>query len=349
MGKPEVSGFGKTALILSGNRKKAPYISFYKKYIADLDIISWDRLSIEESSPLTFKREATEWKTSRLKNFMGYVSYRKFVLQRLKDGEYDRVIVCNLMLMVVLFDLRRKLIAPLSYDVRDYSIAYKLFKGFFKKIFQKAEYVFISSEGFRQWLPEEVPYKLIHNFDFDSPQCFKHKKIESPINVIVFGSIRDYEANKHLIDQLANRSEFEVNFHGSGPLESALKEYTVVSNISNVTFHGFYEPHQEGQFLSNADIIYNFTELDTNSKTLITNRYYRAVCNFIPQIVRKTTHQGDLIQQNKVGISVDLAHDLAKSILDNLSYFNSQEFADNCKKAQNMIKQDIQSYNSLFV
>ena len=272
---------------------------------------------------------------------------KSFIYNHLKSNKYERIIICNLTLILFLFDIKKIYGGKVIYDVRDYSIVIKFFKPVFKNLFKSSEYNFISSLGFKLWLPKNINYKLIHNLDFNQKSYLDHRKIKKPIKISVFGSIRDYNANLFLIKSIQNDLDFNVSFFGLGPKVGALNLYCKKNNIKNVMFFGYYEPKNERNIISNSDIIYNFTNFDINSRTLITNRFYRALFNFKPQIIRKKTFQAQLCLTHKFGVVIDKKDNMKKTIIENIEYFNSIQFIQNCKNMINEINSDINSYKSL--
>ena len=338
----------KDLIILSGNINKAPYISFYKKYYNISNILEWDRLGlVNKENKNVFRLSASEGKNQKFNRLVAYFKYKFFIYNHLKSNKYERIIICNLTLILFLFDIKKIHEGKIIYDVRDYSIVIKLFKPVFKNLFKSSEYNFISSLGFKLWLPKNINYKLIHNLDFNQSSYLDHRKIKKPIKISVFGSIRDYNANLFLIKSIQNDLDFNVSFYGLGPKVGALNLYCKKNNIKNVMFFGYYEPKNERNIISNSDIIYNFTNFDINSRTLITNRFYRALFNFKPQIIRKKTFQAELCLTHKFGVVIDKKDDMKKTIIENIEYFNSTQFIQNCKNMINEINSDINSYKSL--
>lgn len=324
----------KIAFVISGNYFKAHiwfYIYLFDKYNIEYDIISWNRLKIEEPNCIQFNCSEGESYLSRL---FSYLRYRKFVLDLLKQGKYDKVFVSTIAIGLLIYPYLKKVyFKRYIIDIRDNSITASIMKTTFKNLIKNSFLTAISSNGYLKWLPPSENYFIAHNYPFtintDIELIEEINKFEPKslfFNIVTIGSLRDYNENRFLIESFKNSNYVNLKFIGSGPAESALKEYVKNNNINNVYFHGFYDKYEELDLLQDASFINILVGNDSNSKTLITNRFYLSVILGTPMIVNDDTHQGYLCKKHSLGCDVNTNKPLLNQLQAYLESFDSQKY-----------------------
>jgi len=314
----------KVALIVSGNYFKAHiwfYTFLFDKLKIDYDIISWNRLNIEEPNVIQYNLNQGEGR-GYIGRLLSYLKYRKFVINQLQDVKYDKVFIFTIALGVLMYSyLRKSFKKRYVFDIRDNSIVSTLFKTSFNRLIKDSFFTVISSRGYLKWLPQSEKYYYAHNFPFSISRnirlinenaCFNPISFEQTI--LTIGTLRDYNENKLLIQSFENIKGFSLKFAGSGPAEKPLIEYVSNNLIHNVEFYGLYKKEEEIELINGASLMNILTGDDINSRTLTTNRFYLSVIIGIPMIVYNDTYQGLLCQEYSLGCVVKRNRPLLEQI-----------------------------------
>lgn len=323
----------KIAIVISGNLYKS-HLSYYFNYLdsynINYDIISWNRNMIFEEGVLAYNYPQRETKGYFFKLF-SYLGYRSFALDYLNKNKYDKIIISTIPIAILLYPyLKKNYSNKYLFDIRDYSIIVKFTWSFFVKLIDNSSISVISSNGFKQWLPNSIKYIVTHNFPFGLtsgkvsflPTVPKINNTTESIVISTIGSLRDFEANKILIDAFKSSNQIVFKFFGSGPAEETLKKYVFLNGISNVSFFGFYKKEDEANLVEHSHFINNFTNYDLNSRTLITNRLYLSVVLGIPMIVRHGTYQAQLCQIYNIGCVINPKDDIYIQLINYVKYFD---------------------------
>ena len=322
----------KILLIGPGKLKYMPYAHFYLDIIDrntnEVHLAYWNRdtkeedysrfngihlhefsLSMQNDEPLLTKL----WYTYR---------FSRFCKKLIKKHKYDKLIILHtipgVMLCHVLFgEYSNKYIL----DYRDST--YETL-GFFKKLVgnmvKHSICTFVSSDGFRNYLPKEHSNKIYtsHNILMDSIKHREYEKKQSnTIRVSFWGFIRHIGHNKLLISRLANDERFELHYYGREQKDALeLKKYVQVMGIKNVFFHGEYNPEDRYEFIKKTDIIHN-TYNDRNMMLDMGNKYYDGVIFRIPQLCMLGAYMAEACLKYNVGTALNP---------------NDESFADNLYK-----------------
>lgn len=351
----------KIALLFPNNLFTSPYLKYYtsilnKENIA-YDLIIWDRENIKEDDCIAFKSHDS--KNAIISKTLNFFKFRKFILQQLKKADYTKVIVFTGQLGILLSDY---LVNNYKYkyilDIRDYSNPMHYFKNRFKKLITNAQFVTISSNGFKEWLPNYEKYILSHNIDLELIHKRLSKKSQprdlfnsDVIQVDTIGQIKDYDSDHRFVAELKNNPNFQMNFIGFGGTLDLLKEYSSQEKVKNISFHGKYKKEEEEGLLQNTDFINILISLEEFNKgaTLLSNRLYLSALLHIPCIVNANSEQSRIIEKYNFGIVIRRYEELPEQLLIFQQKFNEENFIENCLVFLNDVKTEYDLFNQSLV
>ena len=341
------------ALIICSNLCVSPYVQYYVEILERLgvqyDIISWNRLGVDEIGVQAFNLRSNENK-GIFGKFKDYIHYQKFVKSKLTEGCYDKVVIFTIQMTLMLFlFLKTHYQKKYVFDIRDYSFTLKYFGARFSAAINNSAFVVISSNGFKQWLPKEGEYVIRHNTCISRPiKMLAETQRQIKHKILTIGSLRDCKVNRYLIEQLRNSPVFELEYVGSGPAEPLLKEFVTSSEIENVKFFGRYLKEDEPKYLRGASLISILTNEDINSVTLMSNRFYLSLVYGIPMMVYSGTEQANWVKRYNLGIIIDKNSDLKQQLVQYLQTFSSEKFDAGRKACLQVVWQDNNEFEEKF-
>jgi hypothetical protein len=337
------------ALVLASNLYMSPYVRYYTEILDKMgvsyDIVSWNRFGVEEHGVAAFNL------TSPLsRNIVGKMidsfRYCRFVKSRLRQGAYDKLVVFTLQNALMLCPFLKKRYAN-NYvvDVRDYSVAQKFFGYRLPAAIQNAAMVVTSSDGYKAWLPQASHYVIRHNTSAFKPLEMRAKiEGQTTYKILTIGAIGYYDANRALIEQLANSPMFELEYIGSGTVEQKLKDFAVSRKIKNVSFQGRYEKQDEPTYIEGAALISILIDDSLNSVTCMSNRFYLSVVYGIPMMVDENTEQARWVRKYHLGVVIDKKSGIKEQIIRYLQTFDCEKFDNGRKACLEVIQQDIAEF-----
>ena len=341
------------ALIISSNLYVSPYALHYteilKKLGVQYDIISWNRLGTEEIGVVAFNLICSD-SNNLFSKLTAYFRYRSFVKAKLREGNYDKVVVFTTVNTLMLFPfLKKRYKNNYVFDIRDHSVVLKLFRHRFSAAIKNSALTVISSAGFKRWLPKAKRYVIGHNTHISRPLdtlC----KIEGQdvYKIITIGSLRDYQSNRILIEQLKNSPAFKLEYVGSGPAGPLLEDHVKSNGINNVNFFGRYLKEDEPKRLQGASLINILTDEDINSMTLMSNRFYLSLIYGVPMIVNDHSEQARLAKKYNLGVVIDRSLNIRKQIVQYLQTFDSESFNVGRKACLEIVQKDTNEFQSKF-
>jgi hypothetical protein len=320
----------KVALICPANMIYMPYVGNYEKILkennVDYTIINWDRFQIEDTYDEFKYRDK---KVGHQRRILDYFKYKKFIIKKLKENKYDKLIVFSLQLC---YFLKKYLVGNYKgkyvIDIRDYNKIIKFFN--IKTIVDNSDLTVISSAGYKQWLSNSNKYAINHNTQINSlkelrPVNINHK--EEKISISCIGAIRDYDINIDFINSLKNNDKIKVYYHGEGPANGDIKAYLTKNSTKNVTLSGRYIQGNEEKLYAQSDLINVFRNNDDiNNKTALPNRLYNSVLYGKPMIAVEGTYLSEQIKKYKVGLILDSFDQIENNINKYLKEFHKDEY-----------------------
>lgn len=325
------------AIITSNNLWFSPYVKIYTSILdkegVSYDIITWCRDGKDEEGCIQYKERLKS--TNPIVKFFRYLSYASFVKKTLNRGKYDKLIVFTPQVGIFISSYLKKFYrGQYIFDYRDLSIEQKpYFKRAFLRLLDNSVANVISSPGFMEHLPANYDYILSHNFDVDivrdaiQGDASTIQPSSETINVLTIGGIRDYESNVQVINSLANKEGFTVNFVGKGPSAESLKTYSENSGFTNVHFEGYYPKEKEKDYINNSTFLNIFYPRKPSHDSALSNRFYNSLIYKKPMITTAETTQGYYALKYELGVALadctNLAEDLRKFLMNtNIEEYN---------------------------
>lgn len=344
----------KVALIVPAEPEKAPYLHYYvsllKKNNIDYDLIAWNRSGncrSEDEHMIMFMQKSLEG-INVLRRFIAYKGFCHFVAERLRIVNYDLVIVHTIFPAVMLQKiLLKEYKQKFVLDIRDRGAFYPCLKLFLRQIVKYSAFNVISSPGFRCWLPKAQFY-LSHNVGPVSITNLEKIGVdlfnEKVIRILSIGQIRFYDANKYMIDELANDSHYYLHYAGVGPDAERLKKYCSANKINNVWFSGRYQKSMESAILSDCDFVNIIFPKRKGTLSAMPNRFYGAVIHRKPVLVTAGSVQAEYVKKYGLGIVVNEKEHLKTQIENYIANFDGTLFENGCMSFLEEIQNDITNF-----
>lgn len=328
-------------IIHVGNAYIEPYFEKYKKVLdqtqTDYELILWDRKNeIEQKDGVhVFKKPTSNIK--RAQKILNYLRYRKFVKKIVKEKKYDKLIFLTTMSAFTIGSFIKKYKNKYILDIRDLSgEKSKLFQKKLARIIENSSFTSISSDGFREKLPE-FDYVRSHNLS-GNIALDRQKNTSGKINLLYLGRTRGDWFNKRLIEIFGGDDRFTLNLIGEW-IDS--KEVAILAKkFENVTVKGKFDSSQKEEFLQKADILINMNIASFNGKRLTANKYYDGLeCN-LPQIARVDEYTGALVTVKGLGIALDFYdEDFANKVYEYYQNLDFDEFKQKAKIELDRVKE----------
>lgn len=323
--------------------KYMPYINFYLDAIErnknEIHVSYWNRdgkqEDLEKFNGIKFHEFIFEQTNgvNKLKKISPFVKYRKFVTKLDKQEKFDFVICLHSLSAIIAKNILKK--DKYILDYRDSTFeSNALFKKWISKLVLNSRITFVSSEGFKKYLPQSDKILNSHNLLLDSLNHRNYKKEKADkIRISFWGFIRHVDVNKKIIDKISLDNRFELHYYGREQEDALkLKQYVVDKGIKNVFFHGEYKPEDRYLFVKKTDLIHNLY-FDRNTMLATGNKYYDGVIFRIPQLCFKDSFMGELVTRNGIGFECDYNDE---NFLDKIYQYycniKQDEFFSNCDK-----------------
>ncbi len=346
---------------------KIKYMPYLNLYLDNLDrekneihLIYWNRdLKDEDLSSVhginlhEFKcyQEDEIAKSSKIKNFL---KFRKKTKEILKDG-FDFIIVLQTVPAVLLFDIltSEKFRERYIYDYRDCTYEKnKFYKYLVRKLTENSYATFISSKGFKKYLPDSDKIKCVHNILSEDIKVSESqslgKKYSEKIRIGFWGFLREAEVNLEIIKKVSQDSRFELHYYGrEQKTVHNLKKYVSENNIRNVFFHGEYNPKDRYEFLKNTDLIHNIYSND-NMRFAMSNKYYDGILFKTPQVCMQGSYMGELVEKKITGIALNPYNKgFTAELYNYYQSIDNNEFSKNCNTVFVEIEEDQNGVNNI--
>lgn len=336
--------------------KYMPYLNFYFDSIDmennEVHILYWNRDLNEED--LTKYRNCIfhefryyqEDDSSKIKKIKSFLNYRRYAKKIIKVENFDFIFVLHSLPGVLLSGiLKRKYKGRYVFDYRDFTYEnFALFKKIVATITRNSYATFVSSDGFRRFLPNNCNEKIYtsHNLLLDSLNHRNEKKVygisSDKIRIAFWGFIRNEKINKEIIKKISEDKRFELHYYGREQQTAInLKKYVEELNAENIFFHGEYKPEDRYKFVLETDIIHNYY-FDENVKFAMGNKFYDGAIFYIPQICAENTYMGKCLNEYKIGLTCNVIDDnFTEKIYQYYLNLDFQSFYKNCDRFLNNV------------
>lgn len=331
--------------------KFMPYLNFYYENLDkkqnEVHILYWNRdleyENLDKYSDAVFHEFKCFQKddVGKICKVSGFLKYRKYAKSIIYRKKFDFIIVLHTLPGVLIKSLLIKQYAKrYILDYRDSTFEnIGAFKRIVEALVKQSKYTFVSSDGFRQYLPESENDRIItsHNILLDS---LKHKEDKEKygnetdvIRISFWGFIRHKDVNLAIIDRISKDSRFELHYYGrEQDTALELKKYAKEIGASNVFFHGEYKPEDRYEFIKHTDLIHNIY-YDRNTMLAMGNKYYDGIVFRIPQICMPGSYMGKRATEKGVGIECDPTHiDFCDTIFDYFKKIDFNTFVKSCEQ-----------------
>lgn len=327
--------------------KYMPYMHFYLDNINrdknDIHILYWNRDLKDENITQFSDCTLHEFRVFQkdeipiYKKVGSFLKYRKFASNIISKNNYDFIIVLHTLPGVLIFDTLLDYKNNYLLDYRDSTYEeFKLFKYVIGKLVKRSASTFVSSDGFRKYLPKIKKLYTSHNILLDSLSHQEDKELfgikSDKIRIAFWGFIRHKEVNAALIERLANDERFELHYYGREQ-QIAFDLKNIAKNIeaSNIYFHGEYKPEERYEFLKTTDIIHNIYK-DMNMLLAMGNKFYDGIVFRIPQICMPESFMGEMCEKYGVGASLSpFDESFADDLADYYYSINHNQFKNSCR------------------
>ncbi|MCM1483856.1 MAG: capsular biosynthesis protein [Muribaculaceae bacterium] len=342
----------KIALVLPGNRWICPYTAAYMEILdregVPYDVIYWNRDGSEPGMGIEYDRPQDN-SLSRIHKVGAFIGYIRFIKRTLLSGGYDKVLIFGPQIAIPLAGfLKKHFSGRYIFDYRDLSIEQiGLLKRPFRTVLDHSYANVISSPGFKKCLPQGYDYVLSHNFVIGNVRRALDEKNPEPwpaegIDVLTIGSIRDYEANREVIDALRDRSDITMRFIGRGVSSEQLKEYATAEKITNIEFKGFYNKEDERGYIDDCTYLNIYYPRIISHSTALSNRFYNSLICKRPMIVTSDSTQGSYVERYNLGLSLNDCSGLDVKLKE---WVNANDYRDFCRRCDNLLTEFVNDYN----
>lgn len=341
--------------------KYMPYMNFYLDNIDKakhkVHLLYWNRdiqnEDLSKCQDCTFHefRYYQEDDVSKIYKVKSFAQYRIYAKKLIKTENFDFIFVLHSLTGVLVADtLKKHYKGKYIFDYRDSTYeVFSPFKNVVANLTRDSYATFVSSDAFRQFLPEDCKEKIYtsHNLLTDSLFHRDEKLLYSiksdKIRIAYWGFIRHEEINRQIIKNLCNDERFELHYYGrEQKVALNLKEYAKELHAKNVFFHGEYVPEQRYDFVRKTDIIHNIY-CDANTMLAMGNKYYDGIIFRIPQLCMQGSFMGNCSEAAGVGLQCDPAFETFGDIV--YEYYiklDRDKFYKDCDLALNSVVGEIE-------
>ncbi len=346
----------KVLIVDTVSYERATYIKLYEKILKEknvvYDLFLWDRdndKSFEKKDNMFIFHKQCPFGGSKIKKILPMFLYQLKLREIIKKHNYTHLILIDSLAPVMIHDLvlsdyKNKYIL----DIRDYTYEkYSSYKKIMMKLVNDSCFTCISSKGFKRFLDSSPKYVYSHNIsndEFTEDVCNIENK-EQKIVIGFVGSVRYFEENKKLIDSL-DSDKFQFKYVGSKVSDCDIEGYCRNNNISNVEINGAYKNEEKPKIYKSIDVInsiYGTSSFEVT--TAVPNRFYDALIFKKPIIASKGTYLGELVEECKVGIAIDVYEDDVNELLsDYINNIDVNKLNENMERTLKLVQDEQNAY-----
>lgn len=338
-----------------------PYLKKYTDLIkAPYDIVYWNRYGEKEDCGAQhhYRLNYTISRTSKIQKLIGYISFKIFANRLLKKNRYEKIVLLSGNVGVLLKNvLTKKYKNKYLIDIRDYFMENnEKYYNAEKKVIDHSAIAVISSEGYKEFLPEHN-YILVHNFPKidredskrirDIVRGRRESKGEKPIILSFIGGVRFLEQDKRILKYFGNDRRFEIRYIGVGAYN--LSGYVDEQKLENVKLHDKFPPEETLKYFAETDVIIN---LYGNGTPLLdyalSNKLYYAALLCEPILVCPDTFMERISEAYGFGFTIDLDNPSCKE--EFIKWYNdidNNSFAKHCNKFVDKVREEEKEFYTI--
>ncbi len=326
-------------MILPGTMKYCPYIQYYIKAFKSnnipFEIISWDKLNLNEPVDHAFKYKTSDG--AMVKKTIGYIKFRSWLIRICEKKKYDKLIVFTIAPAVLLENYLKKEYSGRYYlDIRDDTILRKYIPKRVKAVINGACGIISSSKEFDAWIERDT--SLCHNVDvdyvqkalFDEDDQFKPLPVNNAPNRIMFaGAFYEWKINFEMIQKLKNNPDFSFIYHTpDSDVKKKIMEYCTNENVQNVSFYGAYNKEELcGMYREQSDWVNIIRCESVVNRNALPNKFYDAAVAGLPVIVLKHNKAiYDYVVKYNLGLAFDNLEDLYDNFIKMSKVFDYEKY-----------------------
>lgn len=282
------------------------------KYDTQISICAWNR----ENKSIPPEGDYFIWKKKspggqlmkKLFNMFGYFFYLKKINRQLSP----EVIIASHWDMLLLSSLFKRKKQILIYENLDIPSATS---NFLVKTLRKIESfsmknvdITVLASRFYEPLYKNKKHEIVtlENKPIFTESLLQHseRKKGEKLQISYIGGIRYLEILKNLVAAVKNNPKIDLYFHGEGHDLELIELYSEGSN--NVYFTGRYEYSEIKHLYDSSDIVWAaYPNKDYNVKYAISNKFHESMCYNVPCIFSIETCLADLVEDKRIGFTVD--------------------------------------------
>lgn len=300
-------------LVVPANIKYAPYVQYYiselEKNNVTYEVISWDRLGLDETVTHSYTFKTQDGK--RQKVLLGYFGFANFAKKIIKKRKYNKLIIFTVgaaffMRSILNGKYKKKFI----FDIRDDSPIVRKLPSAVDKLCYNAYKVVSSSENFKKWIAVEPI--IGHNADktmidehYNDP-CLN--KVSDKHSIIFAGMLIEGEINIELVRQFANSPNVSFGFVGKeNDSKRRLASICEEEKIENVFYQGVYDKKDIVDiYRNNADYVNIVRHKSEVNRNAVPNKLYDAIISGKPVLVlRHNEAIVRYVEKYNLGVVID--------------------------------------------
>lgn len=343
-------------IVNSAMRWESPFLEYFIQILDNKEwschIIGWQRngaISSEKEEHEILCPVPASIGDSKLKKIIDHLKFIRFVIKVIEERKPAFLLIASHQLAVFLSPYLKKSKIPYLLDIRDPSIVWNYAKYFFGFVVRDAKYVFISSPGFKEWLPDDGKYVLSHNVPkslFSLRNHYTCKTIDKKIRILTIGQIRFYEQNLKFVQAMKDKP-VQLLFSGILTPEGQ-KLYQRTHHLKNVMYTGAYKKEEELPIISRSDFVLLLVS-GSSKKNNLGNRFYNSLIACRPLIANEGTITAEYIKKYSIGAVIrNDSLDAMEKIAQYAESFDPEVYMRNRNRLLDEIELDVDQFESVF-
>lgn len=316
----------KEALTLSDNGFKIKILTW--NYNRDLS--SFNEKGIELES---FNLESPRGTSNLILTYIGLLKFQLWAFIKLFKSDFDVVHCIDFDTVPSGFlagKLKRKNVVV---DILDFYFTFpllerntkvlrfisKLLRGLEIFFVKRADFLIVTTSRYKEYYLKLAPKKPItvvsNSPELNFSKSLSNHNKDDDFVISFIGSIRYAKQISRLIRVTKNIPNTKVVIAGGGVRATEIKRFS--RSYSHVVFHDVLPYSKVAEIYNSSNCIYAGYDIrDENTQFMLPVKVLESMAFGIPTIVAKNTYAGDFVEENRIGLAIDVNQDveLEKSI-----------------------------------